>query len=151
MVQDPGRGGQLDGLEHRRPANAQLTKPEEEPADKPEEKTVWSGVFTVEQAARGKETAEATCAACHASDMLGDTAPALTGDAFIGHWYGAKLTELVDKVETMPADAPGSLKNEEYADVVAYMLQLNGFPAGQEALVIEPTTTLDMVEITKQQ
>jgi mono/diheme cytochrome c family protein len=116
-----------------------------------QEKTVWSGIFTVEQATRGKATAEATCGSCHAPTMLGDLAPALTGEDFIGHWYDAKLSELVDKVQTMPADAPGSLKPEEYADVVAYMLQLNGFPAGQETLVIGPTAMLDMVKITKQQ
>jgi mono/diheme cytochrome c family protein len=117
------------------------------------EKTVWSGIYTAEQAARGKEKAVAACGSCHGMDLKsGDLAPTLVGDDFIGHWYDAKLSELVMKVNTtMPADAPGSLKPEEYADVVAYMLELNGFPAGMETLAVEPVTALDTIKITKTQ
>jgi len=117
------------------------------------EKTVWSGIYTEEQATRGKETATMACGSCHGMTLNGgDLAPTLAGDDFIGHWYDAKLSELVTKVNTtMPADAPGSLKPAEYADVVAYMLQLNGFPAGTDALVLEPATALDAIKITKKQ
>ena len=38
----------------------------------------------------------------------------------------------------MPVDAPGSLTNQQYVDVVAYMLQLNGHPAGKSALAPDP-------------
>lgn len=115
------------------------------------EKTVWSGIYTSEQATRGKDKAAMACAACHGAALNGgDLAPTLSGMDFIGHWYDAKLSELVSKVTvTMPADAPGSLKPNEYADVVAYILELNGFPAGQETLVVEPVATLDAVKITK--
>ena len=115
------------------------------------EKTVWSGIFTTEQATRGKDKAATACGACHGAALNGgDLAPTLSGADFIGHWYDAKLSELVTKVTTtMPADAPGSLKADEYADIVAYMLQANGFPAGQEMLVVEPVATLDAVKITK--
>jgi S-disulfanyl-L-cysteine oxidoreductase SoxD len=114
------------------------------------EKTVWSGIYTAEQATRGKTKAETTCGSCHAATMKGELAPALVGEEFIGHWYDAKLSELVMKVnQTMPADAPGSLKPEEYADIMAYLLQINGFPAGQEPLVLEPVASLDAVKITK--
>jgi mono/diheme cytochrome c family protein len=117
------------------------------------EKTVWSGIYTSEQATRGKDKAATACAACHGNNLSGgDLAPTLSGTDFIGHWYDAKLSELVIKINTtMPADAPGSLKADEYADIVAYMLQVNGFPAGQEALVLEPAATLDAIKITKKQ
>jgi mono/diheme cytochrome c family protein len=114
------------------------------------EKTVWSGIYTAEQSARGKEKAIAECASCHGADLVGDLAPTLKGNDFIGHWYDAKLSELVGKVTmTMPATAPGSLKPEEYADVIAYLLELNGFPAGTETLKVEPVATLDAIKITK--
>ena len=114
------------------------------------DKTVWSGIYTEEQATRGKEKAAAECSACHGANMAGDLAPTLAGNDFIGHWYDAKLSELTSKItQTMPAAAPGSLKPEEYADVLAYLLQLNGFPAGTETLKIEPVAALDAVKITK--
>ena len=116
------------------------------------EKTVWSGIYTSDQATRGKDKAVAACGACHGATLGGDLAPTLSGNDFIGHWYDAKLSELVLKINTtMPADAPGSLKADEYADIVAYVLQVNGFPAGQTALVLEPATALDAIKITKKQ
>ena len=114
------------------------------------EKTVWSGIFTEEQATRGKTQTEKSCGSCHAATLKGDLAPALVGEEFIGHWYDAKLSELVTKINTtMPADAPGSLKPAEYADVVAYLLQVNGFPAGTETLTLEPAAPLESIKITK--
>ena len=114
------------------------------------EKTVWSGVFTAEQATRGKEKATAECSACHGAELKGDLAPALTGESFIGHWYDAPLGELSLRITaTMPASAPGSLKPEEYADIIAYILQANGFPAGSETLKVQPPEPLDAIKITK--
>ncbi len=114
------------------------------------EKTTWSGIFTAEQATRGKDKAIAACGSCHGATLAGDLAPTLVGNDFIGHWYDSKLGELSMKVSvTMPADSPGSLKPEEYADVLAYMLQANGFPAGTETLKLEPAAALDAIKITK--
>jgi mono/diheme cytochrome c family protein len=116
------------------------------------EKTVWSGIYTTEQATRGKAKADAECGTCHGANMAGDLAPTLAGNDFIGHWYDAKLGELAAKItQTMPASAPGSLKADEYADVLAYLLQLNGFPAGMETLTVDPVTSLDAIKITKMQ
>lgn len=114
------------------------------------EKTAGSGVFTAEQATRGKEKATAECGACHGATLAGDLAPALVGADFLKNWNGQKLSDLVTKVKTtMPAQAPDSLKAEEYADVIAYLLQANGFPAGSEALKIDPVASLDAVKIAK--
>lgn len=114
-------------------------------------KTVWAGVYTAEQATRGKATAAQQCEACHGGGLAGgDLAPTLVGNDFISHWYDAKLSELSDKItQTMPANAPGSLKPEEFADILAFMLQASGMPAGQDALKIDKPT-LDAIMIVKQ-
>ncbi len=113
-------------------------------------KTTWSGVFTAEQVARGKEKATAECAACHGMTLKGDLAPALAGPDFIDHWYDARLGELALRIQgTMPQNAPGSLKPEEYADIVAFLLSENGFPAGSETLKMTPVEGLDAIKITK--
>lgn len=64
--------------------------------------------------------------------------PGLAGAAFLGGWEGASLAELMTLVRlTMPQDNPGGLSEEEYLDVVAYMLQANEFPSGEDDLTIE--------------
>ena len=113
-------------------------------------KTTWSGIFTAEQVARGKEKAIAECAACHGMTLKGDLAPALVGADFIDHWYDARLGELTLRIQnTMPQSAPGSLKAEEYADIVAFLLAENGFPAGTETLKLTPVEAVDAIKITK--
>lgn len=113
-------------------------------------KNTWSGVFTAEQVARGKEKFVAECAACHGAELKGDLAPALTGPDFIDHWYDARLGELALRLQnTMPQSAPGSLKPEEYADIIAFILSENGFPAGSETLKMTPVDALDAIKITK--
>lgn len=113
-------------------------------------KTAWDGVFTADQAAKGKETATAACGSCHGPTLTGgDLAPTLSGKDFIDHWYDAKLSELATRVRnTMPADAPNSLKPEEYANVVAYMLQMAGYPAGGTALAWDEKA-MDDIKLTK--
>ncbi len=113
-------------------------------------KNTWSGVFTAEQVARGKEKAMAECASCHGNTLKGDLAPALVGPDFIDHWYDARLGELALRIQnTMPQSAPGTLKPEEYADIIAFMLSENGFPAGAETLKMAPVDALDAIKITK--
>ncbi|MEQ1759788.1 MAG: cytochrome c [Vicinamibacterales bacterium] len=113
-------------------------------------KNTWSGVFTAEQVARGKEKAIAECSSCHGMTFKGDLAPSLVGPDFIDHWYDARLGELALRVQnTMPASAPGTLKPEEYADVLAFILSENGFPAGSDTLKMTPVDALDAIKITK--
>ena len=90
------------------------------------------GVFSEAQAARGMPVAAAECGTCH-GDMLagGDFAPAISGAEFFGRWEGESVSTLVTKVtDTMPLSAPGSLSPAQYSDIVAYMLQASGYPAG---------------------
>ncbi len=106
------------------------------------------GIYTAAQAARGKEVYSAACANCHAADLSGGgTAPPLTGPDFvknrripdlIGDWGGSVLTanDLLFIIRTtMPAGAVGSLADDEYVAVLAYILERNGHPAGSTTLL----------------
>ncbi|HEV3216217.1 MAG TPA: cytochrome c [Vicinamibacterales bacterium] len=97
---------------------------------------IWSGVYTEAQAKRGEATGNQRCSACHGSDFMGGEAgPALVGLEFLGNWNQQTLGDFFDRIHsTMPADAPGSLSSQDTADVIARVLQLNKFPAGQKEL-----------------
>jgi len=114
-------------------------------------KTVWDGVFTEAQASRGAAAYAQSCAACHGSALDGTgEAPALAGGAFLSTWNGLTLGDMFDRVRmTMPFDAPNSLSREAYADIVAYMLKYNGFPAGERDLAAR-TEMLSVIGITAQ-
>lgn len=94
------------------------------------------GVYTEDQAKRGKEAYVKSCGPCHGDDMNGDqSTPALTGDTFTGHWFNQPVADFYGRISTsMPQDSPGSLKAETYADIIAYILQVNNFPAGKDEL-----------------
>ena len=84
-----------------------------------------SGVYTAEQAARGKDVYAGNCRSCH-------TPQSHTGEMFATWWKGKTLAALFTFVSTqMPKNDPGSLAPEDAADVVAYLLQMNAMPAGK--------------------
>ncbi len=85
------------------------------------------GVYTVEQARRGEKVAKDVCSACHLQDWF--------TEILIQSWAGAPLSMLYElMVTTMPQDSPGGLTPQQYADVLAYIFELNELPAGQEEL-----------------
>jgi polar amino acid transport system substrate-binding protein len=94
---------------------------------------IWAGVFTNAQAKRGDALYAQHCAMCHMVDMGGkEPAPELAGDNFLSKWLGHDVGELYTRVATtMPAGNPGILKPNEYADLVALLLQANNFKGGQ--------------------
>jgi mono/diheme cytochrome c family protein len=93
-----------------------------------EKKSVKAGVYTAAQAERGQSVYRSKCASCHAPNRF-------TDDFFYQSFAGKPLWEMFDVIsDSMPEDNPGSLKKEEYADVIAYLLQLNKFPAGEAEL-----------------
>lgn len=100
------------------------------------EKTVWTGAYTAEQATRGKAAYAESCAACHGESLAGiDVAPALTGAGFLNNWNNTSAGDLFTRIKTtMPLSAPGSLSGRTVSDIEAYVLQSNGFPAGEVAL-----------------
>ena len=90
--------------------------------------TIWDGVYTVEQADRGADTARTVCFACHSASEW-------TTPMFIRVWSGRPIHQMWENLRmTMPYDSPGRLTAQEYADVVAYMLELNDAPAGDTEL-----------------
>ena len=114
-------------------------------------KTVWDGIYTEAQAGRGKKLYIASCAACHQEGMQGaDLAPALKGDEFLLLWNDRPMSELVERItKTMPQDAPGTLSPEANADIVAYILQVNRFPAGVAELPVDAAAQKTIAIIRK--
>lgn len=105
------------------------------------------GVFTQEQAARGKQLYQARCAMCHGQNLEGTYEIVPLKGRFLANWQRAPLGRLVDYVgRTMPQMAPGSLQPDENAAVVAYILQENGMPAGGRSMPTDPAA-LDAVTI----
>ena len=76
------------------------------------------------------------CSTCHGPNLEGgEDAPTLAGAQFSGVWDGRTIGDLLNRIERrMPKDAPRSLGREAYADIVAFLLQRNGFPAGAAKL-----------------
>ena len=90
--------------------------------------SVADGVFTEAQASRGEATFRRVCSACH------DTGE-FSGGRFRLTWVGQSAGDLYDTIATlMPEGDPGSLTPAQYAAVVAYLLQVNGYPAGESDL-----------------
>jgi quinoprotein glucose dehydrogenase len=98
--------------------------------------TVWDGVYTKDQAGRGQAKYTQVCSGCHQGDLSGsDQAPGLAGGDFLDRWDGQSVGDLADRIRTsMPLDDVGSLNIQLSADLTAYLLQANNFPAGQEEL-----------------
>ena len=81
-------------------------------------------------------TFRATCASCHGDSLAGiDDAPPLTGPDFHKSWDGNPLSSLFDKINNdMPSDNPGTLTTPQVAELVAFVLKYNAYPAGNTAL-----------------
>ena len=99
-------------------------------------RTVWDGVFTTEQAARGQSLYTQNCASCHADTLSGgEMSPPLAGGDFLSNWNGLTVGELFERIRTtMPLNKAGKLTREVNADITAYILSFNKFPPGKEEL-----------------
>ncbi len=87
------------------------------------------GVYSLAQAARGDTLHRKLCSKCH-------TAADHTNADFKSAWYGQTVLSLFTYIRsTMPDDGPGDLAEQEYLDVTAYILKLNGVAAGTAAMV----------------
>jgi S-disulfanyl-L-cysteine oxidoreductase SoxD len=102
--------------------------------------SVWDGVYSDAQADRGGTLYGQNCASCHGDHLQGKhpTTPALAGDTFKGNWNGQSVDDLFEKIQTsMPGDNPGSLSRQQNADILAFLLKSNQFPAGKDDLPSE--------------
>ena len=99
-------------------------------------RTTWDGVYTEDQAKRGAALYSQNCAGCHGTDLTGgESAPPLAGIPFFSNWDGLTVGDLFERIRvSMPADRPGRLSREQNSDIVAYMLKVSEFPAGQTEL-----------------
>ena len=112
-------------------------------------RSVWQGVYSVAQSERGAAVYKQSCGTCHGENLAGDIGPTLTGP-FWSIWEGRTAADLLKTIRTtMPADAPESLKPQEYADLVAYLFSVNKFPAGEKELPADQAA-LEGIRITKQ-
>ena len=100
-----------------------------------QERTVDQGVYTSAQAARGAKVNDTVCAACHREP--GGTAPLIVGERFTRTFGDATLQTLFTTIKTtMPRNAPGSLSDAEYTDVLTYLLKLNSYADGMNELAV---------------
>ena len=107
-----------------------------QPAVMAQQKTVWDGVYTEEQAKRGQAAYEQDCASCHQADFAGDGfAPGLAGPEFAASWDGLPLSDLFERVrQSMPPSNPGSVTPATKVDIISYLLKGNRIPAGTTEL-----------------
>ena len=115
--------------------------------------SVWDGVYQDAQATRGKDDYEYNCGSCHIHDLSGDTikdVPPLTGPEFLETWNGKTVKELLEYISTnMPQGSRGSLPPNTVADITAYVLKFNQFPAGSEALAADSPKSAGTIEEKK--
>ena len=113
-------------------------------------RSVRDGIYTSGQAGRGKAQYTEFCAGCHMPDLAGrvdpaatsrnpgSSAPALRGGVFVAKWTGMSVGDLFDRIRiSMPQERPGALSRRQNADILAFILQENGYASGADEL---PTT-----------
>ncbi len=113
-------------------------------------KGIWDGVFTAAQAERGKAALlQNGCNGCHGADLSGDRAPGLKGQRFLGDWENGSVNRLFVKIrDTMPPLNAEQVAPGTKIDIIAYLLQVNGFPAGSSELALD-AAVLDNLQIVK--
>ncbi|MES2523123.1 MAG: cytochrome c [Gemmatimonadota bacterium] len=104
-------------------------------------KPAAAGIFSDEQAERGNAVFKRGCLECHTSKDMSNADFRLA-------WNGRTVFELFEIIRTtMPDGAPGTMTREEYADVTAYLLKLNGMPAGATAMPGDSTLSALKIDI----
>jgi mono/diheme cytochrome c family protein len=110
-------------------------------------RTVWDGVYNAAQAARGRSEYDGSCATCH----NGGEGPSLVGETFMRAWFEDSLNDVLTKMKTsMPENAPGSLTDTAYLDILAFILEQNGFPAGAQELPNQPDQLARVLVVGKE-
>jgi len=110
-------------------------------------KTVWDGVYTEQQAARGAVSFASNCARCHgATTNDGEDAKSLAGERFWKSFRESTVDHLLDYVSrNMPNGAGGSLSPNTYADLVAFILSRNALPPGSSELTKEAAVGVQII------
>lgn len=99
------------------------------------------GYYTKSQAAAGETLFHQVCAICHGDQLQGGAGPALAGQQFLSVSQYQQITAkyFFDFMSThMPLTNPGSLTKSQYLDLMAYFLEVNGYPPGSHELTANP-------------
>ena len=115
------------------------------------QRTNWDGIFSAAQVKRGEEVYRRACSACHLDSLKGDSvSPPLLGPSFTDRYVGSNVHEMISAIRgSMPQNAPDSLGDQGYVDLVSYLLNANGSPAGAADLPID-VTALTRIAVTNQ-
>ena len=115
------------------------------------EDKIWNGVFTAAQVERGKADFEKSCSNCHVSDLSGSVrAPALRGQRFMQNWQNGSVGVLFTKIrDSMPANYPETVPEEVKLDILTFLLNQNGFPAGAAELKLDEKALADIEIVQK--
>lgn len=99
-------------------------------------RSVWSGVYSEAQAARGENFyKDDECGICHADDLSGDSGvTGLAGSDFMSDWDGKSVLELVRHIHSMPIGGSNDIGLAEATDLTAFILRQNNIPAGSSEL-----------------
>ena len=102
-------------------------------------KTVWDGVYTADQAARGQALYKTHCGYCHRDDLIGGGseagAPALKGPIFTIRWRDQPLADMFVTIgTTMPQNKPDTLMPQVVIDIISFLLKSNNMPPGATEL-----------------
>ena len=112
-------------------------------------RTTLDGVYTQEQADRGLGAYNNNCARCHQADLNGTGgAPALRTSTFTENWREGYLSNLFHHIQTWmpPQDRKGTLPEQQYLDILTYILSANDFPAGARELTKADLETILFVD-----
>jgi mono/diheme cytochrome c family protein len=102
-----------------------------------QDRTTWDGVYTEAQADRGEGLYKEHCIRCHGAALQGNGEGALplTGATFGSTWNGVTLGAMMERVRlSMPQDKPATMSRQQIADLLAFVLRANKFPAGDAEL-----------------
>jgi mono/diheme cytochrome c family protein len=106
------------------------------------QRSVVDGVYTLTQAGRGESLVLETvrCVNCHGSTLRGGSGdtPPLAGPEFISNWQGFSLNDLESKITTMPPNRSEKMNPQDSVDILTFLLQVNGYPAGDDELGADP-------------
>jgi ankyrin repeat protein len=115
------------------------------------QKTSQDGIFSAAQVTRGQAVYRRACSACHLDHLRGDAvSSSLLGPDFMNRYVGASVHEMITAVRSsMPQNAPDSLGDDAYVDLISYLLSTNGSPAGTRDLPID-VNELGRILVTSQ-
>jgi mono/diheme cytochrome c family protein len=130
-------------------SDAQSNQPTQSPASDQKQAGSQSRTasiqYTQAQASSGRELYRKNCASCHGNQLQGGAGAPLAGAAFTTKWSDRTVKDLYTFVhQSMPMSAPGSLSDQQYSDIIAYILQRNGFPSGSAQLTAQSSMDLKL-------